>query len=121
MHRHLRFYNDPHRYTAIKDDHPRYHELERGAKTFEDIDIVFEAPPETEIGRVVHEKGHDERGDLLVLKRPVKFVGRASSSGVQDDKSPYISGEIDFGLHLSSLKQEVDGKNFWNLKLGRKQ
>jgi len=60
--------------------------LENGTKSFEDIDIVFEAPPKPEIGRIVVEKSQDKRGDLLVLKRPVKFAA-------VKNMSPKKSGE----------------------------
>lgn len=119
MHRHLRFYNDPYRYTAIKDDHPRFQELEKGAKTFEDIDIVFDAPPKTEIGGVLVEKSQDGRGHLLVLDRPAKFVGKGKASE-KGGEEPIITGEIDFGLHVSIAKEEVDGRSMWTMRLGRK-
>lgn len=57
LHRHLRFYDHPRRYTAVSHDLPRFYEIQNGVQTFEDIDIVFDAPYKPEIGRIVVEEG----------------------------------------------------------------
>ena len=75
LNRHLRLYNDPARYTAIRDDYPRYHEKQRGTRTFDDFDIILDAPLNPVIGKLVTEKSKDGESEILLLKMPVKFKG----------------------------------------------
>ena len=82
LHRHLRMYNDPPRFTAIRDHWPRYHEFIHQDWSMGPFDFHFNVPSKPQLGKIAVEKSSTGR-DLLVLKTPIKFF-----TNVHTNKEP---------------------------------
>jgi len=131
LHRYLKFYNNPEKYTAIHDhtkddDNERFREYSKGKdglKTFDDIDIFFDVPQRAPLGHleVVRENGVEQ----IVLRSPVRFHSvvdlrsEKPSSWEKTAAVPAIEGVIEFGLHIAVENTELPEKNMWHLRLGR--